>query len=271
MAEIETGSPNADSPPARVNTTNPLWTIALLLTYPKLTHPLLCLKQTRHCSGKKGGWRLKNRCTACWFSVETVSPRGPTWPVLCSNPGRVDLLNMRYASPAAALVGVVAASSGSIVGEAFLAAPSLQTAHGRSTSPDDKNDELTFAPSAAPTTAALPRRQRRHALAGCAIGIQTSPLAPRSPPATGAARKRVSGHRRARPTGTAPCVSAAADEGGDGGVLGPLRPLSPTEDGSDVFNPNPLDRSDPERARVSGSLRLSTYVSRSLLAHVVSK
>lgn len=45
-------------------------------------------------------------------------------------------------------------------------------------------------------------------------------------------------------------MSAAADEG-DSGVLGPLRPLSPSEDGIGTFNANPLDRNDPERARVS--------------------
>ncbi|CAN0432705.1 unnamed protein product [Ectocarpus sp. 12 AP-2014] len=50
-------------------------------------------------------------------------------------------------------------------------------------------------------------------------------------------------------------MSAAADEG-DGSVLGPLRPLSPTEDGGDVFNPNPLARNDPERARVNNLITI---------------
>ena len=171
---------------------------------------------------------------------------------------------MRYATRAAAVVGVVAASSGSIVGEAFLAAPSLQAIHGRST---DKNAKLTFASSAAPT-AALPRRRRKHALVGCAamaMEVRVSPLTPRSPPATGAARKGVSGlgHRRPRPTANAPCLAAAAADEGDGGVFGPLRPLSPTEDGVDALNANPLDRNDPERARVSTLVGLlSAVVSR---------
>lgn len=169
---------------------------------------------------------------------------------------------MRYATRAAAVVGVVAASSGSIVGEAFLAAPSLQAVHRRSKA---KNDNLTFAS----TTAVLPRRRRKHALARCAVEIQACPLTSKSPPATGATRKGVSGHRRRRPTATAPRMSAAADDG-DSGVLGPLRPLSPTEDGSDVFNPNPLARNDPERARVSNSVCLSLCLALSLCLSSVS-
>ena len=219
-----------------------------------------------------GGWRLGEHewVVARLFLVprRNIGPRNVV-AACCTatveNHGAVYMLNMRYARGAAAVVGVVAASSGSIVGEAFLAAPSLRAAPGRTSAADNK---LTFASSsAAPTTtAALPRRRRKHTLAGCAIGMQASPLTPRSPPASDAARqrRRVSGHGRRRQTATAPpCMSAAAaaDEG-DAGVLGPLRPLRPTEDGSDAFNPNPLDRGDPERARVSGSCL--SYLSPSL-------
>eukprot|EP00752_Nemacystus_decipiens_P002881 g2680.t2 len=45
-------------------------------------------------------------------------------------------------------------------------------------------------------------------------------------------------------------MSASADEG-DSEILGPLRSLSPNEDSIDAFTANPLDRNDPERARVN--------------------
>ncbi|CAB1102485.1 unnamed protein product [Ectocarpus sp. CCAP 1310/34] len=161
-------------------------------------------------------------------------------------------MNMRYATRAAAAVGVFAASSGSIVREAFLAPPLFHPAavrHGSSSS--SKDNKLTFASSTAagrPTTTPPPRCRRSHGLVRCAAA---SPLRPT--PTLSAARRR-SGHRRPRdPTVTA--MSAAADEG-DGSVLGPLRPLSPTEDGGDVFNPNPLARNDPERARVNNLITI---------------
>lgn len=172
---------------------------------------------------------------------------------------------------------------GSIVGEAFLAPPRCFHAaaiHHRNNN-DDINDKLRFAttstavagtattstmPSSTTTIVRIPRCRRKHALVRCAVEMQASPFRSTPPPppvavgpaaavAAGvqAAAARRPGHARRRARATAPCSMSAgsAAEEGDGGVLGPLRPLSPTEDGSDVFNPNPLARNDPERARVS--------------------
>lgn len=165
-----------------------------------------------------------------------------------------ELLNMRYASRAAAAVGVLAASSGSTVGEAFLAGSFRTAVNCRS-----NDDKLTFVSTAAgratavptspPATTTIRRCRRSRAILRCTAGRQHASLLrsvpPPTTPAVAAISPRSSFGRRRRRT-TAGLMSAAGNDG-DSGVLGPL---SPTEDDAEVFNPNPLARNDPERARV---------------------
>ncbi|CAM9202105.1 unnamed protein product [Scytosiphon promiscuus] len=165
---------------------------------------------------------------------------------------------MRYATRAAVAVGALAAYSRSMVGEAFLAGSFRTTVNRRS-----NDDKLTFVSTAAGSTTAVPasptatatppRRRRSREALRCTAGRQVDSPSRSIPPSTTSAGGIVSprsSFSRRRPRKTAGLVSATADDG-DGGVLGPLSPMSPTEDGAEAFNPNPLARNDPERARVN--------------------